>query len=700
MFTNELAGRSPFSVCRWQIRLLIASILLAIGMPCAMAADVLKGSTLLTGGVLKVGEVLISPSREFFLATQSDGNLCVYHESNGKNVWCSRSSSAGEGNYVTGMQSDGNLCTSRSDGYVAWCLTDRPRYDGPFFLALQDDANVCVYRGAPGAIVGTVWCTMALATPLPHGPPIRYGQSYQLQNDYRNLSGGFLDTRAACPPNALCVSTATVPNRDTGSGTWWVASAEGKANGEPVMSGDKVYFKNRYPLGADNTPPFGLFGGYLDTRGAGCEGNVLCVTTSLTPNTNINTSVWKIVADRHSLYLGQPMRLQNQYANPGGLTYLDTRGDGCAGNLLCVSASLSPNRDQGSGTWRLLNESPAVAANTIGNWVNPSIKFLEFTTSGRWPNFYQQCYGYEVYHPQHVVRLPNDVAGNAYFMVSQSREHNGYITMLKVDAAKVDRINDSISVSGGSVVGEAVWQEVYTGPKNGHINPVGNWNHPGKMSYRDGILAVSAQNWKISDWLGGLCFYNYSALGVSEDKVLFYDVRNPTAPRYLSALTAGELGVPNRELATVELAYDAPAKKYLLNVGGGGAYPVFASDQLSRSKSGWTAVPGAAVFSGQHGLAFDVEENGNKKLVYFDASRSNGGGGTFSFTRYAYSAAPPYLAASGSPQSFGVNLPGANRDWDTSSVYISPITRKPIIYTVKSVDGTPNYQLYEVMPAN
>lgn len=84
--------------------------------------------------------------------------------------------------------------------------------------------------------------------------------------------------------------------------------------------------------------------------------------------------------------------------------------------------------------------------------------------------------------------------------------------------------------------------------------------------------------------------------------------------------------------------------------------------------------------------------------MYFDAGRSSGGSGTFSFTPCAYDAAP--LAATPSPQSFQVNLPGANRDWDTSSVHVSPITRKPIIYTVKSLDGTPNYQVYQVMPTN
>ena len=985
MFANNLDGRSPFSICGWQIRLFIASILLAIGMPCAMATDVPKSATLAGGSVLRVGEALISPSHEFFLTTQSDGNFCVYHEFDGTNVWCSRSSSAGEGNYVTGMQTDGNVCTSRTDGYIAWCLNPA-RYDGPFFLALQDDANVCVYRGVPDGIIGTVWCSMALAQPHPHGPPIHYGESYFLQNAYNNWSGGYLDVRGGpCMYNPLCVSTAAVENRDTNSGTWVIASAEGKPKGAPVMRGEMVYLKNKYPLDKDGISSSDRFGGYLDVRGGGCEGNLLCVSTSLKANTGPDTSVWKFVADRHSLYVGQSLHLQNQYPAPSGFAYLDVRGGGCSGNLLCVSASLNPNRDNGSGSWRVLNSAPfsvksllswtagtstpvagcddksrcfwlklansssntatftvkgiaspghgcvgmgcefegiasyacyqgnegtykiptgqermigiarvqghgcdglqgafkvtiqtdgnsdsvtflnfsndailafnntnpnptydlslslrsqttdgwfiynmalngkwknppvcdsarcfqlyltnalatpitwrlnpgtcyegtspgqftvqpneryqialarvqghgcdghqgefnlqpvdsfggeaqsfsftddgalglsnapqsylsllspkdrnnsytytvdenfthvaSIAATTTGNWSNPSIKLLNFTTTEFWPNFYEECGGVELYHNQHVVRLPNDGAGNAYFMVAQSRAYNGYITLLKVDKSMVDPITDSISGADKAVVGKAVWQQVYTGVQNGNMNPVGNWNHPGKMSYMDGILAVAAQNWYPMAICG-------STVGDSDDKVLFYDVRNMGAPRYLGALTAGELGVPNHELGTVELAYDALAGKYLLVAGGNKVYPVLAANVFNPSIANWTTVPGGPSFSGQHGLAFDVVEGGIRKLVYFDAKRENESwlsstSGTFSFTTFEYSSAPPYLAG-GSKQDFRMTLPGANRDWDASSVYISPITRRPIVYTVKSVGGD-NYQLYQVMPTN
>jgi hypothetical protein len=327
---------------------------------------------------------------------------------------------------------------------------------------------------------------------------------------------------------------------------------------------------------------------------------------------------------------------------------------------------------------------PGIVASTIGTWTNSAITLLQFTTEGFWPNYYQSCIGYELYHNQHVIRLPNDGSGNAYFMVSQSREHNGYITLLKVDSTSVNKASDAIAGSDGAVVGKAVWQEVFTGRFNGTINPVGNWNHPGKMTYIDGVLAVAAQNWLAS------CS---NAPGTSEDKVIFYDFRNIAAPHYIGAITAGELGVKNHELATVELAYDTLANKYLLVAGGDGDYPVLSATTLSPWFGNWTVVPSGLSFSGQHGLTFELEHTPNNQLWYFDASREDR---RFNFTSFNYSANPPYLTDPGS-KNIAINLPGANRDWDASSIYISPTTRKPIVYTVKSLDGD-NYQLYQVFP--
>lgn len=327
---------------------LLSLLLFLLGADAALAQSRLinRGPTLPSGSTMRVGEALVSPSGEFFAATQSDGNLCVSHESDRSGVWCTRDTSAGEGNYVTGMQTDGNLCTA-AGSHIAWCLTDRARNDGPFFLAMQDDANLCVYNGVPGRITGTVWCSMGLAPVRAHGPKLVYGTAYYLKNGYANWSGGYLDTAySGCERNAMCVSTAVSKARDQNSGSWVIKSAQGKADGSPVMPGDKVYLKNLYPLAGDPEPPYGRFGGYLDTRGSGCEGNVLCVSTSLAMDGD--SSTWTVEIDRFNVYLGQAVRLRNGHDN----SYLDTRSSGCEGNLMCVSTSASADRDWGSGSWR------------------------------------------------------------------------------------------------------------------------------------------------------------------------------------------------------------------------------------------------------------------------------------------------------------------------------------------------------------
>jgi hypothetical protein len=208
----------------------------------------------------------------------------------------------------------------------------------PVDIADQDDAEetIAVDQQAVGAA------------------PLVYGTIYHLQNGYSGWSGGYLDTRGAgCADNALCVSTSWSDNRDTKSGSWRLISADGKAYGEPVRSGDRVYLANMYPRnysGDSNLEP-GVFGGFLDTRGRGCADNKLCVSTSWSHNRDSGSGRWIIEASTSEVTEGQAIHLRNDYSGGGG--YLDTRGRGCADNMLCVSTSDSADRDSGSGWWRM-----------------------------------------------------------------------------------------------------------------------------------------------------------------------------------------------------------------------------------------------------------------------------------------------------------------------------------------------------------
>ena len=54
--------------------------------------------------------------------------------------------------------------------------------------------------------------------------------------------------------------------------------------------------------------------------------------------------------------------------------YLDTRGAGCEGNALCVSASSSRNRDGGSGWWKIVSNSNKVGTVMYGDVRPPLLR--------------------------------------------------------------------------------------------------------------------------------------------------------------------------------------------------------------------------------------------------------------------------------------------------------------------------------------
>ena len=331
-----------------------ATLLLGAAQPHAMASGAVFGSVVIGNGRINIGDALLSPNQEFSAATTADGNFCVTGEYVGNTIWCARSSPLPAATYYTTMRPDANLCTSREDGTTAWCRTTASLPVGPVFLSVADNANLCVYQGTPSApVLPALWCTNVTATPPAHPPVLQYGQIYNLQNGYMNSTGGYLDVRTAgCENNVLCVSTAYSYNRLAGSGSWMLVSAEGKANGSQVHTGDHVYLKSQFQYISETPPASGQFGGYLAVKGLGCELNVLCVSTATTAPAPFNSSVWQIIGPRTNTYQNEMLNLRSDYVSAAGYTYLDVRSSNCEQNYLCVSTSASSNRDQGSGFWR------------------------------------------------------------------------------------------------------------------------------------------------------------------------------------------------------------------------------------------------------------------------------------------------------------------------------------------------------------
>jgi hypothetical protein len=123
---------------------------------------------------------------------------------------------------------------------------------------------------------------------------LKYGDKIHLQNGYDDFKGGYLDTLNHHTSAGLkhYVATADSPTRDTsGTGTWEVLSASGKAAGDPVVSGDLVRLRNLYA--GD--------GGYLDTANHASTvqksaGGKYDVATAESNNRASGSGQWRIFA--------------------------------------------------------------------------------------------------------------------------------------------------------------------------------------------------------------------------------------------------------------------------------------------------------------------------------------------------------------------------------------------------------------------
>lgn len=353
---------------------------------------------------------------------------------------------------------------------------------------------------------------------------------------------------------------------------------------------------------------------------------------------------------------------------------------------------------------------PNKTASALGNWDGQSpISSYKFNNTDRvWGNFYEDCAGVETWHPQHIVRLKNkrgaDGKERAYFMVAQSREHNGYIEVLETLPGALDPNTDLIKGGDGSVVGNIIWNDVYTGSFNGTLNPIGNWNHPCKMDVCGDILVVTMQNFVPS---GCPTYWNptRNPAGTSDDALVFYDVQDPASPKFLGKMTGKELGMPNKnraerswsypEISSVAL-FKAPNQNfYILSVGGNGGTRNFRSNKISMNPSDWTYMNDNYLV-GQHGQNFMVkpEASSPEQMYYFDMTDDTK---YISFMPYTFNSRSN-IWTSGTPIRIERNAPGANRDWDADGLYINKF-HVPVIYSVKS-QSKPYAEIYQLSLSN
>ena len=96
-------------------------------------------TTVKSGATLKPDTYVLSPSRQYKLIYQTDGNLVLYRAS-GEFLWNNGKTNTG-GKVV--MQTDGNLVSYNAAGKALWgSLTSK---NPGAFLGVQDDGNVVVY---------------------------------------------------------------------------------------------------------------------------------------------------------------------------------------------------------------------------------------------------------------------------------------------------------------------------------------------------------------------------------------------------------------------------------------------------------------------------------------------------------------------------------------------------------------------------
>lgn len=184
---------------------------------------------------------------------------------------------------------------------------------------------------------------------------LHYGDRIHLQNLYQG-DGGYLDVNGTASGGGAryAVSTATIPTRDGGSGTWEILSGACAATGDPVKSGDIVYLRNLY---SGN-------GGYLDVNGLASpvqqtSGSLYDVSTAWGKDRDGNSSRWQIFDTTSTpqdgiVRLNDTVQLWNTYANRGG--FLETNNTSSAtGARYDVDTNPYSNRsNQNVSFWKIL----------------------------------------------------------------------------------------------------------------------------------------------------------------------------------------------------------------------------------------------------------------------------------------------------------------------------------------------------------
>jgi hypothetical protein len=256
---------------------------------------------------LTSGQSMSSPSGDYQLIMQSDGNLVLYFDGSGQHtpIWATQTS--GNSGDVAVLQSDGNLVVTSAAGAVLWSAgSSAPNPT----LVVQEDGNVVVY-GTNSAGQYAAWATRTVGdrgATLLAGQTLQPGQFMSSPNNQYRLqmgTGGVLALYSTAPYTcpmwtapaiASANGYATTPKAGsymalttsgdfqlfgpgTSSGPQWAASQTSTWTGGGDTSGDYL------SLGNDGNVVLATPGGQTVRWVANTEnlrGSVLCTSTDLT----------------------------------------------------------------------------------------------------------------------------------------------------------------------------------------------------------------------------------------------------------------------------------------------------------------------------------------------------------------------------------------------------------------------------------
>ncbi len=174
------------------------------------------------------------------------------------------------------------------NGYANWqggYLDANGKYPGHKYA-------VSTFRSPDRANQDTGSWKIRSATGKADGTPVLYNDVFHLENLYKG-NGGYLNVLVA-RGNQYDVSTSDQSN--TGSTSWKILSATGKANGTPVLYTEAFYLQNQYPNGS---------GGYLDVlvpRGIKYD-----VSISDNSNRDNGSGSWRFVKGKRSPIITSPI---------------------------------------------------------------------------------------------------------------------------------------------------------------------------------------------------------------------------------------------------------------------------------------------------------------------------------------------------------------------------------------------------------